>query len=358
MPIGTYTVTFELASFKKAVRPNIIITTGFNAGIDQKLEIGQMTEEVTISAASPVVDTKKTTTGAVVHGRDPREDSDRARPLADRQHDAGRAVERLQRRRLAVRPAADAVGARLDRPTCSGTSKADRSPTCRRTPRRSTSTSTRSIRSRSRPAAATSRCSRRGLAINLVTKSGSNVFKGTFNGTFENDKMQGQNVTEELFDAGANGFLSGNPLKKIGVYSIEAGGPIKKDRLWYWGAVRRQDINVGITNFFDPAAGSFCSDLITAQKKQPAGDARSPTATWSRSRSCLSNDQTIIKDVQRQGELPAERGQQARLHLPERRQDPEPARRELDDPARGDASSSSATRRGASPTRRTSCSTR
>ena len=64
VPIGTYTVTFELASFKKAQRPNIVIPTGFNAGVDQKLEIGQMTEEVTVSAASPVVDTKKTTTGA------------------------------------------------------------------------------------------------------------------------------------------------------------------------------------------------------------------------------------------------------------------------------------------------------
>src|SRR5207237_7041094 len=65
VPIGTFTVTFELASFKKAQRPNVVITTGFNAGVDQKMEIGNMTEEVTISAASPVVDTKKTSTGAV-----------------------------------------------------------------------------------------------------------------------------------------------------------------------------------------------------------------------------------------------------------------------------------------------------
>ena len=67
-----------------------------------------------------------------------------------------------------------------------------------------------------------------GLAINLVTKSGSNVFKGTFNGTYENDAMQSQNVTKALFDSGANGFLSGNPLQKIAVYSIEAGGPIRR----------------------------------------------------------------------------------------------------------------------------------
>src|SRR5437667_3491182 len=62
VPVGTYTVTFELASFKKSVRSNIVITSGFNAGVDQKLEIGEMSEEVTISAASPVVDTKKTRT--------------------------------------------------------------------------------------------------------------------------------------------------------------------------------------------------------------------------------------------------------------------------------------------------------
>src|SRR5580765_5795564 len=46
VPIGTFTVSFELASFKKALRPNVVITTGFNAGVDQKLEIGQMSEEV------------------------------------------------------------------------------------------------------------------------------------------------------------------------------------------------------------------------------------------------------------------------------------------------------------------------
>src|ERR1051326_1509087 len=64
VPVGTFTVTFELPSFKKAVRPNVVISSGFNAGGDQKLDVGQMTEEVTISAASPVVDTKKASTSA------------------------------------------------------------------------------------------------------------------------------------------------------------------------------------------------------------------------------------------------------------------------------------------------------
>ena len=64
IPIGTYTVTFELQGFKKAARPNIVIVAGFNAPVDQPLAVGQVTEEVTVSGAPPVVDTKRTTTGA------------------------------------------------------------------------------------------------------------------------------------------------------------------------------------------------------------------------------------------------------------------------------------------------------
>ncbi len=65
VPIGTFTVTFEMSGFKKVTRPDVVIATGFNAGIDQKLELGALTEEVTVSGASPIVDLKKTTTGSI-----------------------------------------------------------------------------------------------------------------------------------------------------------------------------------------------------------------------------------------------------------------------------------------------------
>ncbi|HEX6322494.1 MAG TPA: carboxypeptidase-like regulatory domain-containing protein, partial [Vicinamibacterales bacterium] len=65
IPIGTYMVAFELDGFKRATRRNVEVVAGFNAGIDQALEIGSMTEEMTVSAVSPVVDVKETTTGAV-----------------------------------------------------------------------------------------------------------------------------------------------------------------------------------------------------------------------------------------------------------------------------------------------------
>src|SRR3954470_18643413 len=272
VPIGTYTVTFELASFKKAVRPNVIITTGFNAGIDQKLEIGQMSEEVTVSSAAPVVDTRKVTTGAVFTAdilekiptaRDPWQIINMTPGVQLNGYNVGGSGSG-QQLTPSVRGSSANVQWNLE-----GGSITDLSSNSSSIYYNFDSFEQIQVTTGGGDVSVQSS----GLSINLVTKSGSNKFKGTFNATYENDATQGQNVTEELFNSGAGGFLSGNPLQKIGVYSIEAGGPILHDKLWYWGSADRQDINVGISNFFDPAKGAFCQDLITAQKKSQLSSA-------------------------------------------------------------------------------------
>ena len=64
IPIGTYTVSFEIAGFKKFVRSDVIIQAGFNAEINARLEISTVQETVTVTGASPVVDTQSTTLSA------------------------------------------------------------------------------------------------------------------------------------------------------------------------------------------------------------------------------------------------------------------------------------------------------
>jgi Carboxypeptidase regulatory-like domain len=296
VPIGTYTVTFELSSFKKAVRQNVIITTGFNAGIDQKLEIGQISEEVTVSSASPVVDTKRTTTGAVFTSeilekiptaRDPWQIVNMTPGVQLNGYNVG-GSQSGQQLTPSVRGSSANVQWNLE-----GGSITDLSSNSSSIYYNFDSFDQIQVTTGGGDVSVQSS----GLSINLVTKSGSNRFKGTFNTTFENESMQGQNVTEEQFNAGANGFLSGNPLHKIANYSIEAGGPILKDRLWYWGSMDRQDINVGVTNFFDPAKGTFCQDLIAAQKKSQLAGAITYD-NLDQVQNCLSNDQTLIKDIQ------------------------------------------------------------
>src|SRR5690349_5630560 len=58
VPIGTYSISFELTGFKTAVRADIIIQVGFAAEINPKMEISTVQETVTVTGESPVVDTK------------------------------------------------------------------------------------------------------------------------------------------------------------------------------------------------------------------------------------------------------------------------------------------------------------
>ena len=295
VPIGTYGVTFELEGFKKSVRSNIKIDSGFQAAVDQKLEIGNKTEEVMVSAAPPVVDTKKTTTGGtftkeilenIPSARDPWQIINMTPGVSAGLNVGGSSSG--QQVGLASRGTGANVQWNLE-----GGSITDLSSNS--SPSYFNFDSFEQIQVVNGGGDVSVQSS--GLSINLVTKSGSNVFKGSAVTTFENDAMQNTNVTRELFNAGAGGFLSGNPLSKILVTSAEYGGPVKKNRLWFWAAADRQDINVGISNFFDGTKGDFCASLLAAQK---AGSL-SGTATYDKLNDvvgCLQNDRTVIKDLQ------------------------------------------------------------
>jgi hypothetical protein len=133
-----------------------------------------------------------------------------------------------------------------------------------------------------------------GLFINLVTKSGSNVFKGSAVGTFQNASMQSQNVSKSLFDLSPT---SGNPIRKLDNASVEYGGPIMKNKLWFWGATDRQEIDNGVLNFFDPSLGDFCSQLDQATRAGKLGSVLT-FDKLKQGQKCLKNDKTLIKDIE------------------------------------------------------------
>lgn len=61
LPIGLYTVTFELNGFQRLVREQIQLTAGFSATVNAPMKIGTMEESITVSGQSPVVDATNTT---------------------------------------------------------------------------------------------------------------------------------------------------------------------------------------------------------------------------------------------------------------------------------------------------------
>src|SRR5262245_35687903 len=80
-----------------------------------------------------------------------------------------------------------------------------------------------------------------GVSINLVTKSGGNTFKGSGRLYVVDDNIQGNNITPALQAQGAG---SGNPIQNIKDYGLEIGGPIVRNKAWFWGAAGYQDIRV------------------------------------------------------------------------------------------------------------------
>ncbi len=206
IPIGTYTVTFELQGFKKATHPNIVIVTGFNAPVDQSLAVGQMTEEVTVSGASPIVDTKRTVTGATF-------DVD--------------TLEKIPTARDPWMIIYIAPGVQLSGTNVGGSGSGGQPTISSRGTnanvqwnlegggttdlRGSTSASYYNFDSLEQIQVINGggdvSVQSSGISINLVTKSGSNIFKGSAVGTLTNDAMQFQNVSEDLFKTGTSGFL-------------------------------------------------------------------------------------------------------------------------------------------------------
>ena len=63
LPIGTYTITVEVPGFKTGVAENITLQVQQRAKIDFSLEVGELTEVVTVESAAPLLTTEETSLG-------------------------------------------------------------------------------------------------------------------------------------------------------------------------------------------------------------------------------------------------------------------------------------------------------
>src|SRR4029079_11254250 len=73
---------------------------------------------------------------------------------------------------------------------------------------------------------------RGGPAFNLVPKTGGNNFSGTYFGSLAGKWSQGDNVDDELRSFGIPNAAA---IIRSWDTSVSVGGPIKRDRLWFYG---------------------------------------------------------------------------------------------------------------------------
>jgi hypothetical protein len=69
-----------------------------------------------------------------------------------------------------------------------------------------------------------------GVRMNLIPKDGGNKYEGIFYGAFANGSLQSANLTQALKDTG----LAPGALKKTWDINPGVGGPIRKDKVWFY----------------------------------------------------------------------------------------------------------------------------
>ncbi len=76
--------------------------------------------------------------------------------------------------------------------------------------------------------------------VNVITKSGGNRFSGSFRDTLNNDNWRKMTPFEESPAAGVNAGRDLRVDKVVPTYEYTAGGPVMRDRLWFFTAGRMQ----------------------------------------------------------------------------------------------------------------------
>ncbi|MGA2363267.1 MAG: carboxypeptidase regulatory-like domain-containing protein [Candidatus Aminicenantales bacterium] len=77
-----------------------------------------------------------------------------------------------------------------------------------------------------------------GVQLNFITKRGGNAFSGTFYLDAEKNAWQSKNIPQDLLDLG----YKGAGINKVYLYGANFGGPIFKEKLWFYGSYGIQDL--------------------------------------------------------------------------------------------------------------------
>jgi hypothetical protein len=244
LPPGFYSVTAALQGFSTVVRDRIEVRVGQTVDIPMELRIASVTETITVTGESPIVDAKQMGTATnftqdelsrIPNSRDPWALL-RTVPgvVMDRVNIAGN--ETGQQSSFVGRGARTADGTwTLDGVEITDMAAIGASPTYfdyDAFDEIQVSTGGNDIRQRTG-----------GIGLNFVVKRGTNQFQGAAKGYFTSDGLEGCNVPDEMLARGIN-CDSSDHTDQTTEYGFDGGGPLVRNRAWVWGSWVKQDIRL------------------------------------------------------------------------------------------------------------------
>jgi hypothetical protein len=281
---GTYSVTFTLTGFSSVKRDGIELSGSFTATVNGDLKVGAVAETITVSGETPIVDVqstrRQTTLSGEIINAIPVTKSWAALMVlmpstitqsgtnADVQVTPGMVVfggagGRNNEGRLLV----DGLntGASLNGAGVSGYN-ADLTNASEVVTTNSGGLGEIEVN---------------GPVISVVPKTGGNTFKGTLLGAYVGSSMQGSNYTPALQAAGLASPLH---LQKVWDANAGVGGPILKDRIWFfenyrdegsWATIPGVFANQNFEGITSPVANSAAPWTVVPDKNVPAYNANS-----------------------------------------------------------------------------------
>ena len=244
IPPGTYELTYALAGFTTLKRTGIINTVGFTTNLNVELALAIVEETVTVHGDSPIIDTSATSVVQVfkldqlqsIPGRD-------MWSLLAATPGVGMARIDVAGSRAGTQTAYTAYGyagqvrVLIDGiNTTEGTGGAgfyfDYS---------SLEEVFIGVQGQS------AEMPNPGVQSQFVARSGGNRFSGEYYVDFNNNAMQGSNIPDAVIAGGIRPHS--NEMERYYDTSIGAGGPLKKDRLWWFASYRRQQLAIAQPQF-------------------------------------------------------------------------------------------------------------
>src|SRR5262245_14905304 len=241
---GTYTVTVALQGFQTVRREGIILTGSVTLTIPIELKVGEIQEIVTVSSASPIVDVQNTRRETVINAS-----SIETLP-------ATRAYGSVLNATPGVTVDNNGLAATPTMTFCSahgGRSNEGRMAINGMTVAAAfNGGGVSSLTYDTNNAEEVSVLVSGGLGenetggplMNLIPKSGSNRFSGQAFFNTAGDWSRGDNIDDQLRAAG---ITKGPGIKSSYDASASYGGPIQKDRLWFFGTYRGYETTTGVS---------------------------------------------------------------------------------------------------------------
>jgi hypothetical protein len=235
---GAYTVTFTLTGFSTVKREGVVLTGSGATTVDVELRVGSLEETVTVTGESPVVDVSTTSRQAALSA-----DTIDALPTARNYVTLARMIP------SAVYNGTDVGGSNLQLVGGSVRIHGSRDQDQRVT---LNGINTMTLQAGGNiggqipdvgsatevtvdHTAVSAELPTGGARINFIPRDGGNRFAGATFFTFSNGGLASNNFTDELKAAGLG---APNEIKKNWDLNTSFGGPIKRDKVWYWASFR------------------------------------------------------------------------------------------------------------------------